>query len=107
MGVYRTAIVQGLSIAHGRGERRQFCPGIPELISITLKDSGRGGGGEKVSRLECTRHGVPIGRERIGKELVTVPHQSTPTQVAYGGRARVAAAIFVTVTVTPTQREGA
>ena len=26
MGVYRTAIVQGLGIAHGRGERRQFSP---------------------------------------------------------------------------------
>ena len=38
MGVYRTAIVQGLSIAHGRGERRQFCPVKTEVISITLKD---------------------------------------------------------------------
>ena len=26
IGVYRTAIVQGLSIAHGRGGRRQICP---------------------------------------------------------------------------------
>ena len=39
MGVYRTAIVQGLSIEHGRGERRQFSPVKTEVISIPLKDT--------------------------------------------------------------------
>ena len=39
MGVYRTAIVQGLSIAHGPGERRQFSPVKSEVISVTLKDT--------------------------------------------------------------------
>ena len=39
MGLYRTAIVQGLSIEHGRGERRQFSPVKTEVISITLKDN--------------------------------------------------------------------
>ena len=38
MVVYRTAIVQGLSIAHGQGERRQFCPVKTEVISKPLKD---------------------------------------------------------------------
>ena len=38
MGLYRTAIVQGLSIAHGRGERHQNRPPIGSLISIGLKD---------------------------------------------------------------------
>ena len=36
MVVYRTAIVEGLSIAHGRGEHCQFCPVKSEVISDTL-----------------------------------------------------------------------
>ena len=39
MGMYTTAIVQGLSIAHGRGGRRQFCPAKAEVISKPLKDT--------------------------------------------------------------------
>ena len=31
-------IVQGLSIAHGRGERRQLSPGLPDVISKTLEE---------------------------------------------------------------------
>ena len=38
MGLYRAVMVEGLSIAHGREERRQFCPFFPVFISITLKD---------------------------------------------------------------------
>ena len=41
MGLYRTAIVQGLSIAHGRGERRQFSPVKTQIISIPLEDTCR------------------------------------------------------------------
>ena len=37
--VQRTAIVQGLSIEHGRGERRQFSPVKTEVISKPLKDT--------------------------------------------------------------------
>ena len=49
MGLYRTIIVQGLSIAHGRGERRQDSPGFPSLrlsratsisASYTIRKSG-------------------------------------------------------------------
>ena len=36
MVVYRTAIVQGLSIAHGQGEGRQFSPVKSEVFSIRL-----------------------------------------------------------------------
>ena len=39
IGLYGTAIVQGLSTAHGREERRQFRPSFGEVISKTLKDS--------------------------------------------------------------------
>ena len=39
MGLYRAVMVEGLSIAHGREERRQFCPFFPVFISITLKDN--------------------------------------------------------------------
>ena len=38
MGLYRTAIVQGLSSAHGREERRLFCPVFWVFISSRLKD---------------------------------------------------------------------
>ena len=37
--MYRTAIVQGLSIAHGQGERHQFSPAKAEVISKTLEDT--------------------------------------------------------------------
>ena len=40
MGLYRAVMVEGLSIAHGREERRQFCPFFPVFISIRLKDMG-------------------------------------------------------------------
>ena len=40
MGLYRTAIVQGLSVTHGRGGRRLFCPSNCHVISVTLKDKG-------------------------------------------------------------------
>ena len=39
MGVYRTAIVQGLSSAHGRERRRENKPAKEDVISVTLKDS--------------------------------------------------------------------
>ena len=62
MGVYRTAIVQGLSIAHGRGERRQFCPGIPEVISKTLED-------KKTSNERETRdRGLPTVEKEIAQQ---------------------------------------
>ena len=38
MGLYRTAIVQGLSIVHGRGARRQIRPSFWVFILVTLKD---------------------------------------------------------------------
>ena len=39
MVLYRTAIVQGLSSAHGREERRLFCPVFWVFISTRLKDT--------------------------------------------------------------------
>ena len=39
MGLYRTAIVQGLSIVHGRGARRQIRPAFWVFILVTLKDT--------------------------------------------------------------------
>ena len=36
--MYRTAIVQGLSSAHGREQRRQISPANWDVISVTLKD---------------------------------------------------------------------
>ena len=64
MGVYRTAIVQGLSIEHGRGERRQFSPVKTEVISITLKDTvhdiplvrGRAEAAARVKSSACVTH---------------------------------------------------
>ena len=41
MGLYRTAIVQGLSIAHGREEGRQNRHSFLTFISKSLKDSMR------------------------------------------------------------------
>ena len=35
--VYRTAIVEGLNSAHGRGQRRQNKPVFSEVLSIGLK----------------------------------------------------------------------
>ena len=39
MGLYRTAIVQGLSSAHGRGERRPFKQFFGYVCRVTLEDT--------------------------------------------------------------------
>ena len=61
MGLYRTAIVQGLSTAHGREERRQICPEISEFISKPLKDTVlpiRSGAGVQRGFSRFTRSGA-------------------------------------------------
>ena len=56
MGLYRAVMVEGLSIAHGREERRQFCPFFPVFISIRLKDTVW-----STRRCMSTRHMVLCG----------------------------------------------
>ena len=56
MVVYRTAIVEGLSIAHGRGERCQFCPVKSEVRNFYHRYSE---GYSTTSRVALSHHITP------------------------------------------------